>query len=60
MVSLEQAAAIIRSTARAVYQQVESRRVHFSETSAGSLLICLNSLLDQFRGGYLAPPILKG
>jgi hypothetical protein len=46
MVSVDQASSIVRLTARAIYQQVESQRVHYAETPDGKLLICLSSLLQ--------------
>ena len=45
MVSVDDAASIAGLTSRAVYRQVETGQVHFSETTDGSLLICLNSLM---------------
>ena len=45
MVSVDEAASIAGVTARAVYRQVETGEAHFSETTDGSLLVCLNSLL---------------
>ena len=45
MVSVDEAASIAGSTARAIYRQVETGQIHFSETTDGLLLICLNSLL---------------
>ena len=45
MVSADHAASIAGFTSRDVYRQVETGQVHFSETSDGSLLVCLNSLL---------------
>ena len=46
MVSVDDAAMIIRVTARAIYQQVEAQQAHFTETADGKLLVCLNSLLQ--------------
>ena len=45
MVSVDDAASIAGLSARAVYRMVETGQVHFSETTEGSLLVCLNSLL---------------
>ena len=45
MVSVDDAASIASLTARAVYRRVEAGKVHFSETTDGLLLVCLNSLL---------------
>ena len=46
MVTPEQASAIARVTARTIYRWVEAEKLHFAETPAGWLLVCLNSLLD--------------
>jgi hypothetical protein len=42
--TVDEAAAVARSTSRDIYRRVEANRLHFTETPAGSLLICLNSL----------------
>ena len=44
MVSVDEAAAIVGLTARAMYQKVEMGQVHFTETRDGLLLVCLNSI----------------
>jgi len=44
MVTTEQAAVISGVTSRSIYQSVESGELHFTETSEGLLLICVNSL----------------
>ena len=44
MVSVDEAAAIVRLTERAIYKQVELGQIHFTETSDGFLLVCLKSL----------------
>jgi hypothetical protein len=44
MVSAEQAAALAKVSARAIYRAVESQQLHFKETSDGRLFICLDSL----------------
>ena len=44
MVSAEQAAQIMGVRPRVLYSWVESRKVHFSETREGLLLVCPNSL----------------
>lgn len=44
LVTAEEAAALAGVTARAIYAFVEAKKVHFTETPDGSLLICLNSL----------------
>jgi hypothetical protein len=45
MVGLEEAVAIAAVSRRVIFRQIEERRLHFSETTPGELLICLNSLL---------------
>lgn len=44
MLTVEEAAAVARSTSRDIYRRVEANQIHFTETPEGSLLICLNSL----------------
>lgn len=44
MLTVDEAATVARSTSRAIYQRVEAAQLHFTESPAGSLLICLNSL----------------
>jgi hypothetical protein len=43
-VTAEEATALLRINARTFYRRVEEGSVHFTETTDGSLLICLNSL----------------
>jgi hypothetical protein len=44
MVTPQQAAAIARVSVRVINQRVEAGVVHFLETPAGALLVCLRSL----------------
>jgi hypothetical protein len=44
MLDVDEAARLIRSTSRAIYQRVEANQLHFRETPEGGLLVCLNSL----------------
>ncbi|MDX6695802.1 MAG: hypothetical protein QOF02_3405 [Blastocatellia bacterium] len=44
MLSVDDAAAVARSSSRAIYRRVEADTLHFTETPEGRLLICLNSL----------------
>jgi len=44
MVTVDQAVEITGFGALAIYRWVESRQVHFLETTEGKLLVCLNSL----------------
>ena len=46
---MDEAGAIARLTARAIYKQVETQQAHFMETPDGKLLICLRSLLEAAR-----------
>jgi hypothetical protein len=46
MLSVDEGAALAQVSARAVYRWVESGQLHFVETEDGSLLVCINSLLD--------------
>jgi len=40
-----EAAAVAAVSDRTIFRQIESHRLHFTETSQGAVLICLNSLL---------------
>ena len=44
MLTVDEAARLVRASARTVYRWVEAGRLHFTETPEGRLLICLNSL----------------
>jgi hypothetical protein len=44
LLNVDEAAAVARSTSRAIYRRVEAAQLHFTETAEGRLLICLNSL----------------
>lgn len=46
MVTPDQAAVLARVSLRAIYRRVESETLHFVEMQHGSLLICINSLLN--------------
>jgi excisionase family DNA binding protein len=50
MVTAEEAAAVAGVTRRTIYRWVEAEKVHFTETSDGSPLICLNSIREQESG----------
>lgn len=47
MVGLKEAVAIAAVRRRVIFRQIENGQLHFSETTPGALLICLNSLLRQ-------------
>ncbi len=51
MLGLGEAAAVADVSDRTIFRQIESRRLHFTETSHGAILICMNSLLKQTRPG---------
>lgn len=44
LVTVDDAARISRTSSRTIFQWVEARRLHFTETPDGRLLICLDSL----------------
>ena len=44
MISVEEAAAVADQSSRAIYGLVEAGKLHFIETPAGRLFICLNSI----------------
>ncbi len=50
MITPEHAARIAGVSARRIYAWAESGKLHFAETPEGSLLICLDSILD-WRSG---------
>ena len=47
ILSPAEAAAVAAVSDRTIFRQIESRRLHFTETSQGAVLICLNSLMKQ-------------
>ncbi|HEY0006107.1 MAG TPA: hypothetical protein VGB17_15110 [Pyrinomonadaceae bacterium] len=51
LVGVEEAALVAGLGQRAIFRRIESGRLHFTETSRGALLICLESLLQQTRAG---------
>ncbi|HXG68777.1 MAG TPA: hypothetical protein VNO70_27010 [Blastocatellia bacterium] len=48
MVTPEEAVILTGISARAIYRWVEGGRVHYTETAAGFLFICLQSLARNF------------
>jgi len=44
MVTTNEAAAIARTDARAIFRGVEAGEIHFVESESGTLLVCSNSL----------------
>lgn len=52
MISVDEAAILARVTSRTIYGWVESKRLHFAETSEGRLLICCQSIP---QAGLIAP-----
>ena len=49
MVVLEEAGAAAGLNRRAIFRAIEAGRVHFAETSRGTILVCLRSLLTLTR-----------
>ena len=45
MVTVDEAAMMMRSTSRTIFKLAEAGRLHSTETTEGRLLICSNSLL---------------
>ena len=50
MLTPDQAATISRLSSRIIYRWIEARRVHFTETGEGQLLICQSSLPKLIEG----------
>ena len=50
VVGLEEAGVLTGMTQPALRENVETRKWHFSESSEGALLICLDSLLKSMQG----------
>jgi hypothetical protein len=46
MVAPEEAAALMGVAVRAIYREVEAGRLHFQDSSFGSVVVCLGSLRD--------------
>jgi excisionase family DNA binding protein len=44
MITVDEAAQLVRVSARTLYRWVENEKLHFTETAEGGLLICLNSI----------------
>jgi hypothetical protein len=58
----EQAAILTGISAREIYRRLEIGRIHFIETSMGSLLICLNSVgssVDEAANDLKAIDVLR-
>jgi hypothetical protein len=49
MLTVDEAAAFVGASSRAVFQRVETGEIHFAETPEGRLFICLNSLSRQTK-----------
>ena len=60
MVTPAQAAAIARSSVRAVNRSVEAGEVHFLETPDGQLLVCVDSLDSTSEVMFPFPRIREG
>ena len=46
LVNIDEGAALIGISARAIFRRVETGQVHFTETETGALFVCVNSLLN--------------
>ena len=44
MVTAEEAAVLFGVAVRSIYREIEAGELHFEETAAGSVLVCLHSL----------------
>ena len=44
MVTPDEAAVLFRIAIREIYREIEAGQLHFQETAAGSVLVCLDSL----------------
>ena len=44
MITPEEAAVLFKVAVRVIYREVESGQLHFQETPAGSVVVCLDSL----------------
>jgi hypothetical protein len=44
LLSPDEAAAVMQTTTRLIFRQVEAGAVHFTESDDGTLRVCLNSL----------------
>jgi len=44
MLTPDDAAALVHTTAREIFRRVEAGQVHFLETGSGAVLVCRNSL----------------
>lgn len=51
MLTVDEAASLIRATSRAICRQVEAGQLHYTEPPDGLLLICLASLLQSVATG---------
>ena len=51
MIRPAEAAAVAAVSDRTIFREIEARRLHFSETQAGAILICLNSIMEQNSSG---------
>jgi hypothetical protein len=51
MVAPEEAAVLVDVNARLVYRWVEAEMIHYLETSAGELLVCLDSVALRASAG---------
>lgn len=50
MLTAEQAAKLLGTTQRRIFQIIETKAAHYTETEAGAVMICLPSLAAVFEG----------
>jgi hypothetical protein len=59
MMTAEEAARLVHQSTRTIYNWVEAHRLHYRETPAGSLLVCLDSLFaGAAEAAHRVPEIL--
>lgn len=46
MLTIEEAMAMTSASSRQIHRRIEAGEVHFTETTEGFLLMCMNSLLE--------------
>lgn len=57
MIRVEQAAVFFGITQRRIFQIIEVKAVHFTETEAGAAMICITSLKGALGGEEILTPI---
>ena len=57
MLTTEQAAGFLNIKQRRIFQIIETKAAHFTETEAGVAMICILSLKEALSGGETLTPI---